>query len=148
MLLPDGRVMTLEYNIRFGDPEIQSVLPRLESDLAYILLHAAGSNLVGPMDFNDQASICVVLCSENYPDTPATGGVITGIDDAEAMDGVHVLHAGTTRADNGDVTAAGGRTLNVVATANSVGSARLLAYQAAAKINWPGIQYHPGIALP
>ncbi len=147
MLLPDGRVMTLEYNIRFGDPEIQSVLPRLRSDLAVVLSRAATGSLDVPVRFNDKASVCVVQCSENYPDTPVTGGVITGIDDAEGMNGVHVLHAATSQGNNGEVLATGGRTLNVVATATTVGSARLLAYQAAAKINWPGMQYHPGIAL-
>lgn len=148
MLLPDGRVMTLEYNIRFGDPEIQSVLPRLESDLAVVLHRAAWGYLYGSVRFSEQASVCVVLCSENYPDTPVTGGVITGIEDAEDMDDVHVLRAATNTSNNGEEVAAGGRTLNVVATASSVGSARLLAYRAAAKINWPGMQYHPGIALP
>lgn len=148
MLLPDGQVMTLEYNIRFGDPEIQAVLPRLDSDLAMVLSSAAAGNLDVPVLFNDEACVCVVLCSENYPGDPVTGSIITGINDAEAMDDVHVLHAGTARDNNGDTTTADGRTLNVVATGKTAGKARNTAYQAAAKINWPGMQYHPGIALP
>lgn len=147
MLLADGSVMTLEFNIRFGDPEIQVVLPRLESDLAVLLSRAAAGHLDVPVRFNDQACVCVVMCSEGYPNDPVTGGVITGIDDAEPMEDVHVLQAATTQGDHGEVLAAGGRTLNVVASGKSVGSARNTAYMAAAKINWPGVQYHPDIAL-
>ncbi len=148
MLLPDGRVMTLEYNIRFGDPEIQSVLPRLKSDLAVILLQAAQGNLVEPVRFTDQASVCVVLCSQNYPDDPVVGDQITGITEAEALDGVHVLHCATSVDAHGVVSSAGGRTLNVVATAPTVAVAQQRAYKAARRIYWPGMQYHPGIALP
>lgn len=148
MLLPDGRVMTLEYNIRFGDPEIQAILPRLKSDLAELLLQAAQGNIQMPVEFSDQACVCVVLCSENYPDTPRTGDFITGVGDAEAMDGVHVLQAGTSQGTAGELLTAGGRVLNVVAASRSAEAARLLAYQATSRIYWPGIQYHPGIALP
>lgn len=148
MLLPDGRVITLEYNIRFGDPEIQVILPRLETDLALLLLQAAQGDIQVSAKFSDQACVCVVLCSENYPDNPVTGDIITGINEVEAMENVHVLHAGTDQRPNGDVLTAGGRTLNVVATATTVGIARNRAYHAAAKIYWPGIQYHPTIALP
>lgn len=147
MLLPDGRVMTLEYNIRFGDPEIQSVLPRLESDLAVILLQAAQGNLVESVRFTDQASVCVVLCSQNYPDDPVVGDQITGITEAEALDGVHVLHCATSVDVHGVILSAGGRTLNVVATAPTVAVAQQRAYKAARRIYWPGMQYHPTIAL-
>lgn len=148
MLLPNGQVRTLEYNIRFGDPEIQSILPRLLSDLAVVLGQAAAGELTVPVRFSQQASVCLVLCSENYPGDPRIGDVITGIEDAEAMDGVHVLHCATNIDSHGCVFSAGGRTLNVVATAPTVGMARNRAYEAAAKIYWPGMQYHPGIALP
>jgi len=158
MLMPDGRVMTLEYNIRFGDPEIQSVLPRLESDLAVILSRAAAGSLDVPIRFNDNASVCVVLCSEGYPDTPRLGDVITGVEDAESERFTHVLSAGTERNGTGDLVSAGGRTLNVVGQCEwgtcyntpekVLEVARARAYDAVAKINWLGMQYHPGIALP
>jgi phosphoribosylamine--glycine ligase len=148
MLLDQGSVITLEFNIRFGDPEIQSLLDRLENDLAVVLLQAAQGNLVELVKFNNQASVCVVLCDKHYPNPPVFGGIITGIEDAEAVEGVHVLHAGTSISDSGEVLVTGGRCLNVVATAHSVGTARLNAYQAVNKIKWPGMQYHPGIALP
>lgn len=158
MLLPDGRVMTLEYNIRFGDPEIQSVLPRLESDLAVILMQAAQGDIQTPIIFGNLASVCVVLCSEGYPDSPRLGDVISGVKDAESERFTHVLLAGAERNDTGELISAGGRTLNVVGQCEwdtryntpekLLEVARARAYDAAAKINWPGMQYHPGIALP
>jgi phosphoribosylamine--glycine ligase len=148
MLTPDGPKV-LEYNVRFGDPETQVVLFRLEGDLTALLAEAAAGRLRTVPTFVDRSAVCVVLASEGYPDAPRTGDVISGLDEA-ADAGVLVLHAGTAPApspsDSGSVVTAGGRVLGVTALGGTLDEARTLAYRGVAHIGWPGMQYRPDIA--
>jgi phosphoribosylamine--glycine ligase len=145
MLTAEGPKI-IEYNVRFGDPETQVVVPRLESDLFRHCYEAARGRLETPLRFGDNAAVTVVLAVEGYPGTTRTGDPIDGLAAAEAVPGVTVFHAGT-KADGERVLTAGGRVLNVTATAPSLVEARSRAYDAAAKISWPGVQYRRDIAL-
>lgn len=148
MLTPDGPKV-LEYNVRFGDPECQVVIPRLETDLATHCLEAATGRLVAPVRFAADACVTVVLASEGYPSSPRTGDPVDGLAEAEALDGVTVFHAGTARVPGGPadrVVTAGGRVLDVTAVGPTVAAARARAYDAARRISWPGIQYRTDIA--
>lgn len=145
-LTPRGP-QVIEFNARFGDPETQVVLGSLESSLAQALLAAANGTLdqLPTLQWREGAAITVVIASENYPGTPVTGDEITGIEDAEAIAGVHVLHAGTAGKD-GALVSAGGRVLSVVAQAESLAQARDLAYQAVDKIALRGSHHRNDIA--
>jgi phosphoribosylamine---glycine ligase len=147
MLTPDGPKI-LEYNVRFGDPECQVVVPRLASDLATHLAEAAAGKLTTPLRWRDEAAVTVVLASEGYPAAPRTGDVIAGLDSAAEVEGVTVFHAGTAAADGrpGEVRTAGGRVLNVTALGATLADARARAYEAAGRISWPGMQYRRDIA--
>ena len=145
MLTPAGPKV-LEFNVRFGDPECQAILARLESDLLEAILATCTGRLAEhELRFSPKSSCCVVLASAGYPENPKTGDAIHGIEDAEAMDGVQVFHAGTKRTPIGQIVTAGGRVLNVVAVADSPSEARELAYQAAAKISFAGMQFRTDI---
>jgi len=143
MLTPDG-VKVLEYNVRFGDPECQVVVPRLETDLAQHCLEVADGT-VSTARFGNDACVTVVLATAGYPASARTGDVITGLDAAARVPGVVVFHAATAR-NNGEFVTAGGRVLDVTATAPTLAEARVRAYEAAAAISWPGIQYRTDIA--
>ncbi len=144
MLTPDGPKV-LEYNVRFGDPECQAVVPRLASDLAAHCSEAATGRLTTPVRFVDDACVTVVLATEGYPAAPRPGDVITGLDEVDALDDVHVFHAGTVQ--DGDVLrTAGGRVLAVSAVAPTIAAARALAYDAVGHISWPGMQHRTDIA--
>jgi phosphoribosylamine--glycine ligase len=142
MLTPVG-VKVLEYNVRFGDPECQVVVPRLDGDLAEHCLAVAEGRLL-PVRFTGDACVTVALASEGYPASTRTGDVIAGIDAASAP-GVTVFHAGTKRIA-GELVTAGGRVLNVTAIAPTLADARARAYEAVGKISWPGMQYRHDIA--
>jgi phosphoribosylamine--glycine ligase len=144
MLTPDG-VKVLEYNVRFGDPEAQVVLPRLASDFGELCRDAAAGGAGLDPNFRDDACVTVVLATEGYPASPRKGDVIEGLDDAEQLTGVTVFHAGTKRVDP-DLVTAGGRVLDVTAVAPTLAEARARAYEAAGRIKWPGIQYRHDIA--
>jgi len=144
MLTPDGPKI-LEYNVRFGDPECQVVLPRLASDLALHCLEAASGAIRTELEFVDDACVSVVLASAGYPVGPRTGDVIDGIEAAEELPGVTVFQAGTTAGDRGIVTA-GGRVLNVSAMGDTIAKARARAYEAVERITWSGMQYRRDIA--
>jgi phosphoribosylamine--glycine ligase len=143
MLTPDGPKM-LEYNVRFGDPEAQAVLPRLQGDFA-ALCHDAASGSAVDARFTDDACVTVVLATEGYPVAPRTGDVITGIDAAEQVPGVTVFHAATAERDGALITN-GGRVLNVTAVAPTLQTARDRAYEGAERISWSGVQYRRDIA--
>lgn len=145
MLTPDGPKL-LEYNVRFGDPEGQVVIPRLESDLAVHCLEAATGRLTTPVRFVDAACVTVVLASEGYPASPRTGDVIEGVSAAEALDGVTVFHAGTARDPDAGLVTAGGRVLDVTAVGPTLAEARARAYRAVERISWPGMRYRRDIA--
>ena len=144
MLTPDGPKI-LEYNVRFGDPECQVVIPRLASDLATHCSEAATGRLVTPVEFGADACVTVVLASERYPLSPRVGVPIAGVDAAGGMDDVMVFHAGTTDAD-GVLRTSGGRVLAVSALAPTIEGARDRAYEAVQEISWPGMQYRTDIA--
>ncbi|RAX20862.1 phosphoribosylamine--glycine ligase [Actinomyces sp. Z5] len=148
LALTDKGLRVVEFNVRFGDPETQAVLARLDSPLAELLLAAATGRLaeVPAPRWSEQAAVDVVLAAPGYPGTVTTGGLITGIPDAEALEGVHVLHAGTARDDDGNLIASGGRVLSVVALGETVADARARAYEAIGKIHLDGAQYRTDIA--
>jgi phosphoribosylamine--glycine ligase len=144
MLTTDGPKV-IEYNVRFGDPECQVVLPRITSDFAELLRAAAAGD---PLDvaFSNDACVTVVLASEGYPASARTGDVIIGLDVASAVNEVTVFHAGTARGEDGRLTTAGGRVLDVTATGPELGVARTRAYEAAGLISWDGLQFRRDIA--
>ncbi|MGC8762874.1 MAG: phosphoribosylamine--glycine ligase [Acidobacteriota bacterium] len=136
----------LEFNCRFGDPETQVVLPRLESDLVEVALACAEGRLGGlEIRWRAEAAVTVVLASRGYPGPYRTGVPIEGIEEAEALPGVQVYHAGTRR-DGDRLVTAGGRVLNVTALAPTVGEARERAYDAAARIRFEGKTFRTDIA--
>ncbi|MGI8684787.1 MAG: phosphoribosylamine--glycine ligase [Acidimicrobiales bacterium] len=145
MLTPEGPKV-IEYNVRFGDPEAQVVLPRFAGDLAAFLAEAAAGDLRIEPAFTDHACVCVVLAVDGYPATPRLGDVVTGIDEAEALGGVLVFRAGVATDDQGRAVTAGGRVLDVCAVAPTVAEARARAYEAAERISFDGVQYRKDIA--
>ncbi len=136
----------LEFNVRFGDPEAQVVLPRLDCDLAGLLAEVAAGALTTVPTFSSDAAVCVVLASGGYPEAPRTGDRIQGLDEAGSVEGVTVFHAGTAAASGFGVQTAGGRVLGVTALAGSIGEARERAYRGVAAISWPGMQARSDIA--
>ncbi|MFO1536760.1 MAG: phosphoribosylamine--glycine ligase [Actinomycetota bacterium] len=136
MLTPTGPKM-LEYNVRFGDPECEVVVPRLRTDLGALCRAAAAGEALPPVEFTDDACVTVVLASEGYPASPRTGDPITGLAEAAAVEGAIVFHAGTRRVGD-DVVTAGGRVLAVSALGPTVADARARAYAASDRITWPG----------
>lgn len=147
MLTPEGPKL-LEYNARFGDPETQVVLPRLESDLVDVMLAVAeGRPEDIDLDWADKWAVTVVLASEGYPKSYEKGKVITGIDEAEALGDVTVFHAGTAIGPEGQLVTSGGRVLNVTAMGDSFEEARERAYEACELIDFEGKQNRTDIGL-
>jgi phosphoribosylamine--glycine ligase len=146
MLTPAGPKL-VEYNVRFGDPEAQVVLPRLTGDLAELLAAAAAGDLSAapPPAFAPDAAVTVVLACEGYPVAPRTGDVIEGIAEAEAT-GATVFCAGVAAGKGGRLVTAGGRVLAVTGTGPTVAAARDHAYRAAGCISWPGLHHRTDIA--
>jgi len=140
--------MVVEFNCRFGDPETEVVLPLLRTPLAGLLHAAATGTLAGhpPLDWYDGASVTVVVASEGYPASPRTGDEITGIEAAEDVYGAQVLHAGTTRQEDGRLVTSGGRVLAVTATGADLAGARTSAYDAVARIGIRGSHHRGDIA--
>jgi phosphoribosylamine--glycine ligase len=152
MLGPDGPKV-IEYNVRFGDPETQVLLPLLTNDAAELFMAVATGTLdrVAPPAFAPGAAVCVVLASPGYPEGPTTGGAISGLtasgQSTAAVDGVTVFHAGTSRPDPaGPFRTAGGRVLGVTALAPTLEVARANAYAALEPIHWDGILVRGDIA--
>ncbi|MFO7279888.1 MAG: phosphoribosylamine--glycine ligase [Thermoanaerobacterales bacterium] len=147
LMLTDEGPKLVEFNVRFGDPEAQVVLPRMTSDLAELLAAAAAGDLTAAPapTFGDDACVTVVLASEGYPGTPRTGDVIEGIEAAEAT-GATIFCAGVARDETGRLVTAGGRVLNVVGHGPTVAAAREHAYRAADLISWPGMHRRSDIA--
>ncbi|MFE9172012.1 phosphoribosylamine--glycine ligase [Streptomyces kebangsaanensis] len=142
-------VRVIEFNARFGDPETQVVLARLQTPLAGVLMAAATGGLahLEPLRWSDDAAVTVVVASQNYPGTPRTGDPITGLEEVAAQDAPHayVLHAGTRR-DGDAVLSAGGRVLSVTATGKDLTEARDRAYTAVSRIRLEGSQHRSDIA--
>ncbi len=137
----------IEFNVRFGDPEAQVVMPLVAGDL-HPLLAAAADGALGTngVVLKPQVSVGVVLASAGYPGEVATGQRIDGLEDAASIDGVTIFHAGTAMKDNHVVTA-GGRVLTVVAVGDDYAQARSRAYEAVARIRFDGMQYRRDIGL-
>ncbi len=137
MLTREGPKL-IEYNCRFGDPECQVLMMRLESDLVELLLACAQNRLgaIQPPRFAKDVALTVVMAANGYPETPEKGGRIDGIPAAQA-NGAKVFHAGTTLGIDGVLTANGGRVLNVTATGGTVGEAQARAYEAVDAIDFP-----------
>jgi phosphoribosylamine--glycine ligase len=137
----------LEFNARFGDPETQAILPRLESDLAQVLTACAGGELDGvSLSWSPSCVVSVVMASAGYPGNYETGKPITGIADAEKVDGVVVYHAGTALRDDGTLVTSGGRVLNVTASGPDFETAIERAYEAVSRISFEGALYRRDIA--
>ncbi|WP_344707988.1 phosphoribosylamine--glycine ligase [Sphingomonas swuensis] len=137
MLTSDGPKL-IEYNVRFGDPECEAIIPRLEGDLVQLLLCVAEGRMgdVRPQ-LSDTHSMTVIVAAEGYPGTPKRGGPIDGIEAAERVPGVTVFHCGTARHASGALLGAGGRVLAVTALGPSLAEARARAYQAVDAIDYP-----------
>ena len=149
LALTSKGVRVVEFNARFGDPETQVVLARLETPLAGVLLAAAEGSLneLTALRWSDDAAVTVVIAAKDYPADPAKGDPITGIDAAEAIENVHVLHAGTALDPAAHLVSAGGRVLSVVGTGDGLAAARNAAYEGVAAINLPGAHHRNDIAL-
>lgn len=147
LALTSRGMRVVEFNARFGDPETQVVLARLDSPLSALLLAAATGTLaeLPPLEWSEDAAVCVVVAAQGYPETPVTGGVITGLADADALPGVDVLHAGT-RSQGDDIVASGGRVLSVVGCGVSIDDARARAYAGVDLIGLPGSHHRRDIA--
>jgi phosphoribosylamine--glycine ligase len=129
----------LEYNIRFGDPETQAMLPRLKSDFLQMLIAASEGRLNEIQgDWHDQTALCVVMAANGYPGDYLKGSVIRGLTDANKIPNAHVYHAGTKLNDKGEMTSYGGRVLGVTAMGATAEEAQRIAYEAVDKIDWPG----------
>ncbi|MEO1471575.1 MAG: phosphoribosylamine--glycine ligase, partial [Pseudomonadota bacterium] len=139
LMIEDGQPRLVEFNVRFGDPEAQVVLPRLATDLLGLLADAAAGRLGAhpPLDWRDEAALTVVMAAKGYPGAYAKGEAIGGLEAAAAVPGVRLYHAGTAMRD-GQVVSAGGRVLAVTALGADLADARAAAYAAIDRLDWPG----------
>ena len=146
LMLTDAGPKMVEYNVRFGDPEAQAVLPRYSGDLVALLVEAASGEIVSQPSFDERAAVTVALATEGYPRSPRLGDVIEGIEEVEKLPDVTVFWAGVDRDDAGRWITAGGRVLNVTGLGDDIASARTTAYDAVSRISWPGMHYRTDIA--
>jgi phosphoribosylamine--glycine ligase len=146
LMICDGKPYVLEYNVRFGDPEAQPILMRLDSDLFDLLKATAEGKLKDvAVTWKDEASICVVLAAEGYPGSYKKGRVITGLDSFKGSTDIVVFHAGTG-SNNGDTVTTGGRVLGVTALGRDIATAKANVYGAVEKIHFEGMQFRTDIA--
>ncbi|MDN4472241.1 phosphoribosylamine--glycine ligase [Demequina zhanjiangensis] len=148
LALTSKGVRVVEFNARFGDPETQVVLAQLATPLGGVLMAAAEGRLADlpPLEWKDGAAVTVVLAAHGYPADPRKGDRITGIAQAERVDGVHVLHAGTAKDTDDHLVASGGRVLSVVGEGADLNEARAKAYEGLAHIDLPGSHHRSDIA--
>ncbi|MCH7593972.1 MAG: phosphoribosylamine--glycine ligase [Chloroflexi bacterium] len=145
LMLTDSGPRVIEFNCRFGDPEAQVVLARLDTDLLEIANAAASGRLADiDVQWNDRAAVCVVMASGGYPGHYETGRPITGLD--AVPEGARVFHAGTSNTNDGVTVTAGGRVLGVVADGTDVAGARSAAYGAISTVSFQGAEYRTDIA--
>lgn len=140
IMVEDGKAKLLEHNVRFGDPECQALMMRLQGDLVEILYAAAQGRLDEVKDkvkWSDDAAMCVVMAAEGYPGSYDKKTPISGIEDANEVEGAYVFHAGTARDENGGIVSVGGRVLGVTAQGDTIAEAQKRAYEAVDKVNWP-----------
>lgn len=148
LMICNGKPYVLEFNVRFGDPETQPIMLRLESDL-YDLLEATAEGRLGSVSlpvWKKEPAVCVVLAAEGYPGTPRKGDAISGIKEAEET-GAAIFHAGTMRYEStGSILTAGGRVLGVTALGKTIKEAKTNAYAAVEEIHFDGMHYRKDIA--
>lgn len=146
LMMTESGAKVLEYNMRFGDPETQSILVRLETDLLEIC-EAIHSQTLDKIDIKWKKgnSACVILASKSYPSKAQTGDMIYGLEEAAKLENITIFHAGTAKDEKGNFVTAGGRVLGVTATANSLGETLNRAYEAVGKISFEGMQYRRDI---
>ncbi|MGH1456179.1 MAG: phosphoribosylamine--glycine ligase [Alphaproteobacteria bacterium] len=140
IMVKDGVARLLEHNVRFGDPECQTLMMRLQGDLGIILKAAAQGRLAEVADqvtWSHEPAMCVVMAAEGYPGSYKKNTVISGIEDANAVDGAYVFHAGTAKDEQGNILSVGGRVLGVTAMGATIENAQENAYSAVDCINWP-----------
>jgi phosphoribosylamine--glycine ligase len=138
MIGPEGPKL-IEYNVRFGDPECEVLMPRLLGDVVELIEATVDGELSGrSVAWRDEAALTVVMAAEGYPGAPRTGTAIRGVKEAGAMDGVTVFHAGTKAGPDGTLLAHGGRVLAVTALGPTIAAAQKRAYAAVDAIDWPG----------
>lgn len=146
MITADGPKV-LEFNVRFGDPETQAILPRLETDLVELMLACADGTLDRQrLSWREERCVTVIMASAGYPLSSSSGDVIEGLDDEGGLEGVEVYHAGTATGEDGGFVTAGGRVLAVSALGANFSSARDKAYAAIKSISFDGMQYRTDIA--
>jgi phosphoribosylamine--glycine ligase len=145
MLTAEGP-RVLEYNVRFGDPEAQAILVRLQSDPAEIF-EAVARGRLGELKvrWSEDTSACVVLAARGYPERPETGAPIDGLAEAASLPGVQIFHAGTERGADGRLRVAGGRVLGVTSTGATLDGALARCYEAASRVRWDGMHYRRDI---
>jgi phosphoribosylamine--glycine ligase len=145
LMIKDGKARVLEFNARFGDPEAQPLFMRLDGDLVEIMEAVIDERLHEiTLDWQNDATVCVVMASGGYPGDYENGKVITGIGEADDLHHVKVFHAGTAEKD-GKIVTSGGRVLGVTARGKNIPQAIERAYEACALIKWDGVQYRKDI---
>lgn len=138
IMVARGEPVLLEYNVRFGDPECQTLMMRLEGDLVEILHAAATGRLAeARVGWRSETALCVVMAAKGYPGSYAKGTPIRGFTEAGAHENVQVFHAGTARSENGEIVSAGGRVLGITALGSDAAGAQRLAYESVDQIDWP-----------
>ena len=147
MMTPQGPKV-LEYNVRFGDPECQPLLMRLKTDFLDLIEATVDRRLaeIGPLEWDDRPSVCVVMASEGYPGSYEKGKLIRGLDEAAKVENLKVFHAGTKLDASGNAITNGGRVLGVTALGDTVATAKLQAYKAVKCIRWDGAWCRKDIA--
>jgi phosphoribosylamine--glycine ligase len=147
LMITDNGARVLEFNCRFGDPETQAILPRMKSDLLPLLEATIDGQIdTHSIEWDERASVTVVLASGGYPGKYETSHAISGLGNATTIDNVQIFHAGTKRV-NGEIVTAGGRVLAVTALGSNIAEARTGAYEAAGRIKFVGCHYRRDIAL-
>jgi phosphoribosylamine--glycine ligase len=147
IIVRDDEPLLLEYNCRFGDPETQVILPRLNEDLPEILISCSEGSLTDkPLSWDESKCVCVVLASGGYPESSSKGDLIEGVEEEFGQNGVLIFHAGT-KLENGNIYTNGGRVLNIVSKASEFKKARENIYRRISGIKFNGMQYRKDIAL-
>ena len=145
LMIKDNEPKLIEYNVRFGDPECQVIIPRLENDLVELLVNVKEKNLDNyTLKWKENFAITVVLAAKGYPESYETGDEIKGLDAIDNIDDVEIFHAGTKTKNNKIVTS-GGRVLNINGYGKNLVDAKEKAYSLVKKINWPGCYYRKDI---
>ncbi|MEV4900325.1 phosphoribosylamine--glycine ligase [Citricoccus sp. NPDC055426] len=149
LALTSRGIKVIEFNVRFGDPETQAVLARLRTPFGRFLMDAATGRLAGVtgLDWSGEYAVDVVVAAAGYPESPVKGGTLTGVEAAEALEEVSVLHAGTGTGPDGGLVATGGRVLAVVGLGEDLAQARARAYAGVDQISLEGSQHRTDIGL-